>query len=74
MQTPAGTDINKVGISPDVELLAQAQPPLEGAGFCKFAGPEEVQLLCYKMCACVHVPERACLLLTSSCFPSLLRA
>lgn len=40
MQTPAGTDINKVGIKPDVQL--QAQPPLEPAGFCQYAGPNEV--------------------------------
>ena len=39
-QTPAGTDINKVGIKPDVQL--KAQPPLEPVGFCKFAGPAEV--------------------------------
>ena len=43
VQTPAGTDINKVGIAPDVELQGQAQPPLEGAGFCKFAGPDEAR-------------------------------
>lgn len=58
-QTPAGTDINKVGINPDVELQGQAQPPLEGAGFCKFAGPDEVRqsLLLHMCCLCsgLHV-------------------
>ncbi|CAL5221069.1 g3193 [Coccomyxa viridis] len=35
-QTPAGTDINKVGIEPDVVLSADAMPPMDGPGFCKF--------------------------------------
>lgn len=35
-QTPAGTDINKVGIEPDVPLSADAMPPMDGPGFCKF--------------------------------------
>ena len=48
MQTPAGTDINKVGIKPDVQL--QAQPPLEPAGFCQYAGPNEVCPKCDVTC------------------------
>ncbi|KAK9905938.1 hypothetical protein WJX75_009244 [Coccomyxa subellipsoidea] len=35
-QTPAGTDINKVGIQPDVPLGPDAMPPADGPGFCKF--------------------------------------
>ncbi|CAL8471979.1 g11521 [Coccomyxa elongata] len=35
-QTPAGTDINKVGIQPDVPLGPDVMPPADGPGFCRF--------------------------------------
>lgn len=34
-QTPAGTDINKVGIKPDILLQDQALLPTDGSAFCK---------------------------------------
>ena len=34
-QTPAGTDINKVGIKPDIVLEEQTLLPTDGPKFCK---------------------------------------
>ena len=34
-QTPAGTDINKVGITPDIELPDGELPPPDADAFCK---------------------------------------
>lgn len=34
-QTPAGTDINKIGIKPDILLDDPASLPSEGAKFCQ---------------------------------------
>jgi len=34
-QTPAGTDINKVGIKPDIVLEDQTLLPTDGPKFCK---------------------------------------
>jgi C-terminal processing protease CtpA/Prc len=38
-QTPAGVDINRVGIQPDLELPPAALDalPMNGAGFCRLA-------------------------------------
>lgn len=41
LQTPAGTDINKVGISPDVRITTAEMPPMDGAGFCIYAGTKK---------------------------------
>lgn len=35
-QTPAGTDINKIGIKPDILLDDSASLPTDGAKFCQF--------------------------------------
>ena len=34
-QTPAGTDINKIGIKPDILLEDQTLLPTDGPNFCK---------------------------------------
>lgn len=39
-QTPAGTDINKVGITPKVRLPAETVPA-DGAGVCRLLSSEE---------------------------------
>lgn len=44
-QTPAGTDINKVGIQPDVPLEPDVMPPTDGAGFCRFVASADAPLL-----------------------------
>eukprot|EP00884_Botryococcus_braunii_P009995 jgi/Botrbrau1/18998/Bobra.0100s0032.1 len=35
-QTPAGVDINRRGITPDVALAPEDMPPTDGSGFCQF--------------------------------------
>ncbi|EIE23663.1 photosystem Ii D1 C-terminal processing protease [Coccomyxa subellipsoidea C-169] len=44
-QTPAGTDINKVGIQPDVTLGPDTMPPADGPGFCKFVASADAPQL-----------------------------
>ncbi len=44
-QTPAGTDINKVGIKPDIVLQDPAALPTDGQNFCKvMAAPSAPKL------------------------------
>ena len=44
-QTPAGVDINRKGIQPDIELPEGALPPPGGDGFCSALALPSVPLL-----------------------------
>ena len=40
-----GTDINKRGIQPDIQLAADDMPPTDGPGFCRFVASKEAPSL-----------------------------
>ncbi len=44
-QTPAGVDINKIGIKPDVQLDAEALPAPGGDGVCRLLASIEAPSL-----------------------------
>ena len=44
-QTPAGIDINKIGIKPDILLDDPASIPTEGTNFCRFVAGESAPKL-----------------------------
>lgn len=39
-QTPAGVDINRRGIAPDVALTPEQMPPTDALGFCQFTATQ----------------------------------